>query len=383
MPSVSPLPSGSFRSQVRLKGHKTEGRTFPTEPEALAWGVRREAELLQRTAQTVLDDNHTELTFKEIYNLYIASPVHANKALNTRNREVQASAAVLRLIGVYALSNLDSPTLQKSFFDKRSSEKNFRGKPISGDTLRIEKALVSAVFGFAKKRGLVKFNPLIRGGFDMLTLNKREIRITAEQQAMLIRAAETYIQGHRANRVLLPWLYFILNTGCRPGEAAKIKLTWCDFSKNQISVPRAGQKTRRPRVILLTPFDSFALEQLAEQAEESGSPYLFSSHSKHGFIPYRYYHPWRGILALAGLPADIVPHGARHEFISNLFEKTTLSETQIALLLGDLNPLSLERYKHLRVSALRQQHDDYSSALREVTELAYNQLGYNNGRVVK
>ena len=384
MPTISQLPSGSYRAQVRVKGHKPQGSTFKTQAQAQAWGMRLEAQLTQKTAQTVLDGTATELTFEEAYKLYIASPVHAKKSDGTKQRELKAGVAPLRLLGPFALSNLDGQALQLHFFDIRGIEKNQRGQPISGDTVRLERSLISQVYGFAKKRGLAKDNPIIGVDFDTPSLKTRDVRISVENQAILQETAFYYMQSKRVNSNLNAWLSFVFDTGTRPGEAAKIRLEWLDLEKSQIRIPRSGHKTRQPRIILL-PLNLQALLTLQEmRARAAGSPYLFWSESKKGFVPYAYYHPWRAICKLCGLPAEVVPHAVRHEFISRLFESPAgLSDSQIALLVGDVHPLSLTPYKHLQANAFKGTIQSHADKFEQAGIEAYNNLtklhGNKNG----
>lgn len=374
MPTIVQLPSGSYRAQVRVKGFKPQGATFPTREAAHAWGIRLEAQLTQRTAESVLAGTHSETTFADAYALYLSSPAHTVKAASTRDRERDAAAATLRLIGSFSLSNLDAATLQTHFFDKRVTEKNARGKPVSGDTVRLEKALISSVFTFARKRGLVKFNPALGASFDMPRLGVREVRISLEEESRLYLHALLYATRARANPCLYPWLSFIFGTGTRPGEAAAIRLEWCDFDKREIRVPRASHKTRRPRVILLHTELAEELSNFSQNARAAGSPYLFYSQRKGVFMPYRYSTPWRAVCRLAGVSDAVVPHGVRHEFISRLFEKTTLSDSQVASLVGDVHVLSLKPYTHLRAHALRDQHDAHSDELHALLQQEYSKL---------
>ena len=52
----------------------------------------------------------------------------------------------------------------------------------------------------------------------------------------------------------------------------------------------------------------------------------------------------------------------RREYIARLFEQTTLNDGQISLLVGDVNPLSLEPYRHLRAEALRRHFEAFETA---------------------
>jgi len=65
-------------------------------------------------------------------------------------------------------------------------------------------------------------------------------------------------------------------------------------------------------------------------------------------VPLAYYNAWRRLQKAACLPENVMPHIIRHEFIGRLFEEKDLNDSQIAILVGDVNVLSLEQYKQLR-----------------------------------
>lgn len=365
MASIKQIPSGSWRVWIRRKGHPQLDETFKTEEEARAWADRTETAMLLRTAQAATAGTLGPMTIQGVWDLYIESPVFNNKATSTRSREKDASAALLRLLGDTALSNIDVPLVQTFFVDKRAGEKTARGKTVSGDTLRLEKALLSSLFSYAMKRGYCKSNPMVGTKYDMPNKNVRDVRISFEQEVALKQAAADYVTSRGTNETLFFWMHFTFDTGSRPGESAKIELTWVNFDDMEIRMPRSGQKTRKPRIVIMDERLCALLKPQYDQAKKVGSKYLFFSHSRRGYVPYAYYHPWRNICRMAGLPPEAVPHSTRHEFISRLFEYTEMSDGQIASLVGDVNVLSLNPYKHLRVNKLRGRMDDHRDKLRE------------------
>jgi hypothetical protein len=99
-----------------------------------------------------------------------------------------------------------------------------------------------------------------------------------------------------------------------------------------------------------------------QRARNARSRYLFFSHSRKNTkatVPYRYNTAWRHIRELSGVKVEA--HGMRREYISRLFEQSPLTDGQIALLVGDVNPKSLEPYKHLRATELRAQHNAFQA----------------------
>lgn len=379
MASVTKLSSGSYRCQIRRKGFPTEGETFGTKAEADAWGKRREKEV-----EAVISSRRPAtggLRFKELVAKYLDT-THKNKSESTQKREMVSAKTVLDRLGETPVEMITGATIQL-FLDERQLDRPLRrvkgedgvmtsrpvdGKTVSGHTVRLDKAFLSSVFHYAKRRALVPVN-IMMDSFDLPRTNQRELRISPEQQYKLFAAAQEMSKSKRTNQSLMPWLHLVFATGTRPGEAAKIELVWCDLKDSAINIPRRGQKKRNPRVVLI---GDELLKQLKVQyarAKAAGSPYLFWSeaNSKGGvktearaIKPYGYYSAWRRIATRVGLDATC-PHVVRHEFICRLFEnpRLNLSDGQIASLVGDVNTLSLEPYKHLRARALRGEHSKH------------------------
>jgi len=404
MATVGELPSGSFRAQIRRKGLAAISRVFPTRLEAEAWAASREAELLSAQSQTVSKPN-AGMTFAAAVERYLTGPKFADKAPGTQARERTCSVRLLQYFGNYALSVIDGAMVQE-YIDMRCNErvKHKNGKKldkkVSPDTVRLEKAFLSAVFKFSKRRNLIQAN-IMRDSFELPTCVPKEGRITLQQQVSAYNCAREMSVARNANPSLLPWVYFVFETGTRPGEAAKIELSWVDLEQRKISIPRVGQKKRNARVVLVGEELAEMLQECINRAEAAGSKFLFFSR---GNAPlerdakgrpirrrrdeaemaarpcksFSYYNAWRTLTKAAGIPKNIHPHLIRHEFISRLFEETDLNDSQIASLVGDVNVLSLEPYKHLRVEQLRNRQDAHldgtRAALKALEELRASRL---------
>jgi len=89
----------------------------------------------------------------------------------------------------------------------------------------LEQAFLSAVFSHTLQNGYIRTNE-IREGFKTAKCYPKEARISLDEQMQRCDAAEDIVKAGNANPCLLPWLYFVLETGARPGEAAKIELAW-------------------------------------------------------------------------------------------------------------------------------------------------------------
>lgn len=402
MASITELKSGRFRVQLRRKALGYKEEYFDTRAEAERWATETEAGLLQKhhAASPAVE---RDLTFGGLLDKYFASTVFDEKAPSTQARERTSSVRLREEFGRLAVPVIDFYAVQ-DYFDKRSREnrRHSNGKSsekrISGHTVRLEKAFLTAIYKFAKKRKLAPRNVMLEDEWDLPTCHEREGRITLEQQVALFRAARLAANDSKANPNLLPWLNFVFETGSRPGEAAKIELSWVNFKEETVAIPKAGQKKRNPRIVLLRDELIDVLKPQYAKAVAAGSKYLFWStaseprerradgtpirrlrtaeeRANRPLVPYAYYHAWRGICAKAGVPPSVNPHIVRHEFISRLFESTNLNDSQIAALVGDVNVLSLAPYKHLRVGKLREQHvahlSEIGGELSKLREMQY------------
>jgi integrase len=316
-----------------------------------------------------------DLSLRQLWELYKKGPKFLGKAPSTQQREEVAAKPLLARLGEIQISAITDELVQIDYADQRCNDITRYGKAVSGDAVRLEIALLSAMLRFAKKRGLLKGLPSLRG-IERTSSSQREIRILPDQEVKLYNAAASYSAHRRANDNLLGWLWFVFATGTRPGEAAKIQLEWIWLHDSTIRIPRHSHKTKRPRVILMEPYLKKWVEQQMQYAQEMGSPYLFWSYSTKlkSFVPYRYSKSWRAICRQAGLPDTVVPHGVRHEVISRLFEQGELSDSAIAQMVGDVHVLSLEPYKHLRIHALKPAAAKHAVAMAQMrTEASVEQ----------
>lgn len=382
------LPSGRWRAQIRRADLGHHGVVFDTQAAAVAWERAKLGELLTKRAK----ENGQGKSLAAVVDEYFASARFLRKAEGTQRRERSAAQAVLnRWAGKGQVCRpwSDKPvelidaTDINAHIGLRMAERTRRGQPVSPDSIRLEVRLLSAVMKHAVRQRYRTSNPALArlSGLDMPVTTPREGRISEAQELKLEASARGRItRSARSNPCLYPWLIYVRETRSRPGEAAKIELAWIDLDKKVIDVPRRGSKKRTPRRVILTDDMVALVAAQRERALRDGSRFLFySRHRKTGeWQPYKYSHAWQDIRAEAGVASEA--HGMRREGISRLFERSNLTDGQIALLVGDVNPMSLEPYKHLRAGELRPQLEAFRQAQRERSnrveaEVAKNVLG--------
>lgn len=353
------LPSGSWRVQIRKKGFQRVDEVFRTEEDANDFIRRQMAEMHTRRAEALKSDaGDSPMTVRAAWEGYRTSIKALEKRQATRTREAGCAKHVIRLLGDVELRLLGEAEIQE-YIEKRTGETTRLGRT-AGDTVRLEKGLLSQLFKWALLRRHVKRNPAKGGALELPKCKPREIRIDADQQAALQDAALAFTRHPLANKTAKPWLRLTMACGLRPGEAAKLELAWCKLKDAEIHIPGSGHKNKRPRLVVVP---DHLLPELREQealAKKAGSPYLFWSDSParaHGRpVPYRYHKAWAAICKRAGVPSSTVPHGMRHEYISTLYETTDLSDSMVAEMAGDVHVASLQPYRHLRKAAVKERH---------------------------
>jgi integrase len=365
------LPSGHWRAVIRRKSLGTHSAVFPTREAALRWRAEKLAALYKAKSAT-----STAPALKDVVAEYLLSVRYLRKAPGTQTREKCAVAPLLFVGGrkggnprpwsEHPVDIIDGLDIQ-NYIDTRTREPCQRntGKTVSPDSVRLEVRLLSCVFKHAVQRRYRQGNPALarHSGFDLPPSNVRDTRISSVDEFHLYDHAYGRIcDSRRANAALYPWLKFVGATGCRPGEAARIELAWYNVEARHIDIPRRGTKKRNPRRVLITEALAAELQAQFDRAISAGSKYLFFSKSRKSGepIPFQYSTGWRAVRKLAGVTSEA--HGMRRELISRLFESSGLTDGQIALIVGDVNVMSLEPYKHLRATELRAQYDAFQQA---------------------
>lgn len=359
-------PGHGWQVQIRLKGVPPKTKTLPTEADAIAWAAEEEARILaNRSAALEAGKLNNDKTLSGYVDDYLSSRQYEEKRQSTRRRERQCADVIKRFLGRYSLEQITPYLLHAEYIDKRSKEE-YRGKKIAGDTIRCELALLSAVLDYLQARDVVKLNVVKTSRLDTPKLGKRKRVISEEEERKLLAYARHYTAtGKKANSSFYPWLMFLFQTGSRPGEASKIKLAWLNIPESCIVVPDEEHKNDHARYIhLSTHLLPIIKEQVAKQ-KAKGSIYLFSSNN--GERPFAYGQPWVDALKACGIEGA-VPHSIRHTFITRLFEQTTLNETQIASLVGQVNVLSLRPYAHVRKKFIKTEAEQFAEIQKQMRQ---------------
>ncbi|MBN3191934.1 site-specific integrase [Pectobacterium brasiliense] len=221
--------------------------------------------------------------------------------------------------------------------DNRLSEFNARTqKPISANTVRLELALLSALYNLAKVEwGTCSINP-VENVRKPTVSSGRTRRLTTQEERQLTR----YFKDK--NPELLAIFQIALETGMRQGEILSLRWEYTDLRLGVAHLPLTKNGTSRD-----VPLSSKARQILCGLGErphhENG--YIFS-YTSSGFKS-----AWRVALKVLAID-DLHFHDLRHEAISRFFELGTLNVMEVAAISGHKSMNMLKRYTHLRAAHL-------------------------------
>jgi len=210
-----------------------------------------------------------------------------------------------------------------------SSISSRTGRAVSANTVRLEMALLSAMYNIARVEwGTCTSNPVehvrkppVSGG--------RTRRLDVSEERRIVRALKA------KNPQLLAIFYLALETAMRQGEILSLSWEYIDLNIGVAHLPITKNGSSRD-----VPLSSSARQVLREFAGPSHGPVF--SYTSNGFKS-----AWR--LTLEGLGIDDLHfHDLRHEAVSRLFELGTLNVMEVAAISGHKSMNMLKRYTHLR-----------------------------------
>ncbi|EEC9589048.1 site-specific integrase [Escherichia coli] len=214
--------------------------------------------------------------------------------------------------------------------DQRLAQINPRtGRQITGNTVRLELALLSSLFNIARVEwGTCRMNPVELVRKPKIS-NGRDRRLTSGEERRISR----YFRDK--NPQLYVIFHLALETAMRQGEILSLGWEHLDLQHGVAHLPET--KNGSPRDVPLSRKARNYLQILPQQI--NGNVFSYTSS---GFKS-----AWR--TALLDLKIENLHfHDLRHEAISRLFELGTLNVMEIAAISGHRSLNMLKRYTHLR-----------------------------------
>lgn len=259
-----------------------------------------------------------------------------------------------------------------SYRDDRLAQVNTRtGRCISGNTVRLELALLSSLYNLARVEwGTCRTNPVewvrkpkVAGG--------RDRRLTSQEERQLSR------YFHAQNPALHAIFHLAIETAMRQGEILSLRWEHIDLQHGVAHLPLTKNGSSRD-----VPLSRKARQLLQGMTvAQTGSVFHYTSS---GFKS-----AWRVALQRLSI-VDLHFHDLRHEAISRLFELGTLNVMEVAAISGHRSLNMLKRYTHLRAYQLVSKLDarrrqtqkiapyfvPYPACIETVTEGLDGHVGY-------
>ena len=344
------LPSGRFRAFARVKAMK-EAQVFDRQTAAMTWAEKTEERMRagKWRAEAITTEVQREMTVARAFGLYRESEAWLEKGDITRRVELGKQKPVIEALGSKALRTLTRDDVIAYVAARRKSRPLRNPDPealLSPDQIRLEVASLSAMCNWALDGKHIDANPT--RDVKRPTSNRRTVRLHDEQIGAILE--------HNAvmkNETAYVFFRILFATVCRPGELATARREWLRESPPQISIPRGKNDDERTIII---PVSLYQLLRAHLERQPSDCPFIFGTKKLQGkgWSPYNYAAVWKIVARDLGLRGTgIVPHVARHEGVSRLFERTELSDGQIAAISGHRSSQALWRYKHLRAEHSR------------------------------
>ena len=304
------------------------------------------------------------LTVARAYDEYVHSAYYAKLAENTRRAAKHLHKPLLAFFGDKLLKDVSENDVRNYIeLREKTPSKRRKGQTLSGDAIRLEVAALSGVFKWHIERKHVERNPCIGVSRPKTT------RRTGRMSDTLVAAIMNHPKINNGGTASL-FFRMLFATAARPGELANALKSWYRPNPPQIVIPRA--KNDDTRTIIIPDSLADALD-VHIKMDDFGSDYIFSSRSRaknadgwYDMHPFNYASVWKDVVKDLGLQGLVVPHMARHEAISRLFERTNLTEGAIASITGHRSAQALWRYKHNKSEhsrpAVNALHDVYKAA---------------------
>jgi integrase len=333
MASITELPSGSWRVQIRRKGHKPINETFSTEKLAKAFAKKKETQLEQIKATGGIKPEKG-LTFADCIDDYLSNSRELQRSAMAIYKRLKATIGSVSLVDV----SYDFLTI---FAQERMVGKS------SGVTVAGDLSLITSVLKYCKKKRKLDVDAYAAdkvrkelGEDHKIKSEELEIIPTEEELEKIVG----YFDNDRPRIIDMPPLIrFAVATGMRQEEICRILIEDVDKNPESPSVLIRERKhpkeklSRNERVPLLP--EAWSIAQQAMGVRRSGPLFPYKSSSVGA--------AYRRARVGSGITSGTRFHDLRHLAVTNFFA-IGLSVPQVAVMSGHRDWQTLKRYTHIK-----------------------------------
>jgi len=342
--SIYQTPTGKWRVQVG-SGDNRKTKVFTTKREAERWQVEQEKER----------EGVSPITWGDLADGYFNSSKFFQKSDKTRPVEIKASKPLLAHFSTLLVSTTTADDID-AYKELRLATVSPRTKrKLSGNTVRLELALLSVFVRIAERKGIIDRNPLEL--VETPKCEKRDVRISDAELSIIFEKLSA--MANFEEHVHYTYFSLLFAIGCRPSELAELTYDDISIKNRQIRFRRTKNTNSRTVPVAHDDFRLF-VEWLRrkDRPDMQECPYAFPCMKRTGeWAAYDFSNSWKTIKrkCVNLINPGISPHAFRHERISRWFEQTDMNEGQIMELSGHLTAAALNRYRHIRAENFRGQ----------------------------
>ena len=322
MASITKLPSGKFRAQVRAGG-QYRGRSFSTKRDAQDWANATEVQLRQRAATGVVQPS-ASVSLSDAIDAYLL-------AVQIKPANQSSLRAFGRDVGNIALRDLNSATMQR-WIDKRL-------KTVKGQTVAHNLGLISGLLKWLRYTKHIDVDPALAkharaslSAAKVQTSSQERDRYITDSEIDLMRA--TFAAQGKLKLPMADLMDFALATGMRLGEICRIAHEDLSHNERTILVRDRKDPKRKEGNHMRIPLSTTAMAVIERQPSRAGRIFPFTQNSVST--------AWIAARSIAGIDG-VTFHDLRHRAITDLFARGLTIE-QVALISGHKTWAQLRRY---------------------------------------
>ncbi len=360
MPNYPGRKKGTRRIVVSHNGRQLEKVVEGTKTDADEYEARWRVELAQGDPV----DPKTVPRFSDFCVEQYAPHARAHLKITTWQKvRVYQVDTLAKFFGPKRLHEILLKTVEAYKTDRQKTI--FRGKPIGATAINNELRILRTILNFARELG-----------YDLPRLKWRKVPERGHGRVRVWTPAEVdrlFTAAKKLAPDLVPLLVFLINTGCRKGEAIAAEWSWVDESAWMLRIPsnEAWQpKNGKPREI---PISDTLRRMLAGPRRHPH--YLFPSKDgdRYAYFP-------KDVFARVRTEAKVKggPHTTRHTF-SSLFLQRRPDLFLLAQILGHSTTRVTELYSHLLPDHLERARNavDFAPAVETLADTLAETPGAN------
>lgn len=235
-----------------------------------------------------------------------------------------------RYIQRYPIAHRIMATLRSKDIADFRREREAEG--VSGNTIRLDFALLSRLFNFARSDwGMESLQNPLELAVKPKPAKGRERRLEHDEEEKIFSAASPTFAAV---------IRFALETAMRREEIAGLLWKNVNFASRSVFLPETKNNDGRT-----VPLSAAALDVLRQLPQENADGHVFNMTAD------EITHGMKGLRKATGIE-DLCFHDFRHEAVSRFFENTDLDVMEIKAITGHKTLQMLARYTHLRTAHL-------------------------------